>query len=323
MVVPTLTSVKPSPVVSSTSAPTALATTPPQRPSHPTFTPHVNEPAPIKTETKQPSQFPTVTHNLFTPHGDGGHANDDSAAPSTTYDFTASPAPSSTTRPSVSPYTNIPSVASSMMDPTASPAVHGLFGPDYTVPSTEDSTTTPPTNAAASTASPTPTATVDNNNIVSSNNSSNRPSSIPTTPLTTASYDASSSPFTVILSSQTSFTPSSTPTFKPSFSSSDGSSFSNAPSTSKELNLLNPLSQEEKDKAQVFPSITIILACAMAIMGTLYGVFRVMNKDDESVLDEYGAQLASAADFDADQIGDVNMTEGGGGVDSHLQLVTD
>jgi hypothetical protein len=91
------------------------------------------------------------------------------------------------------------------------------------------------------------------------------------------------------------------------------------------LNLLNPLSQEreEKDKVQVFPSITIILACAMAIMGTLYGVFRVMNKDDESVLDEYGAQLASAADFDADQIGNANMMEGGGGADSHLQLVTD
>jgi hypothetical protein len=33
--------------------------------------------------------------------------------------------------------------------------------------------------------------------------------------------------------------------------------------------------------------------------------------------------LASAADFDADQIGNVNMMEGGGWADSHLQLVTD
>ena len=67
----------------------------------------------------------------------------------------------------------------------------------------------------------------------------------------------------------------------------------------------------------------VILACAMAIMGTLFGVFKVMKKDEESVLDEYGAQLAGAAAFDADDIGEVNIEGGGGGVDSHLQLVTD
>ena len=62
-------------------------------------------------------------------------------------------------------------------------------------------------------------------------------------------------------------------------------------------------------------SMMVIMACAMAIMGTLYGVFRVvvMNKDEDSVLDEDGAQLTSAADFDADEFGNANnMTEGGG-----------
>lgn len=69
----------------------------------------------------------------------------------------------------------------------------------------------------------------------------------------------------------------------------------------------------------------VILACAMVIMGTLYGLFTIMKKDEENVLDEYGAQLAGAAAFDADDIGEVVNVEGGGGggVDSHLQLVTD
>ena len=67
----------------------------------------------------------------------------------------------------------------------------------------------------------------------------------------------------------------------------------------------------------------VILACAMAIVGTLFGVFRIMKKDEKSVLDEYGAQLAGAADIDADNIGDVNVQEEGDGVDIHLQLVTD
>ncbi len=72
----------------------------------------------------------------------------------------------------------------------------------------------------------------------------------------------------------------------------------------------------------------VILACAMVIMGTLYGLFTIMEKDEENVLDEYGAQLAGAVAFDADDIGEVvNVEEGSGGgggdVDSHLQLVTD
>ncbi len=67
----------------------------------------------------------------------------------------------------------------------------------------------------------------------------------------------------------------------------------------------------------------VILACAMVIMGTLYGLFTIMKKDEESVLDEYGAQLAGAAAFDADDIGEVVNVVDGGGVDSHLQLVTD
>ena len=58
-------------------------------------------------------------------------------------------------------------------------------------------------------------------------------------------------------------------------------------------------------------------------MGTLFGVFKVMKKDEDRVLDEYGAQLAGAAAFDADEIGEVNVEGGDGGVDSHLQLVTD
>ncbi len=66
----------------------------------------------------------------------------------------------------------------------------------------------------------------------------------------------------------------------------------------------------------------VILACAMVIMGTLYGLFTIMKKDEESVLDEYGAQLAGAVAFDADDIGGVVNVDGGG-VDSHLQLVTD
>ena len=61
----------------------------------------------------------------------------------------------------------------------------------------------------------------------------------------------------------------------------------------------------------------------MAIMGTLYGVFKTMTKDETSVMDEYGAQLARAAEFDADDIGGVNDVVGGDGVDGHLQLVTD
>ena len=53
-----------------------------------------------------------------------------------------------------------------------------------------------------------------------------------------------------------------------------------------------------------------------------------MKREEANVLDEYGAQLAGAAAFDADEIGEVNEVEGGGGdgdggVDSHLQLVTD
>ena len=71
----------------------------------------------------------------------------------------------------------------------------------------------------------------------------------------------------------------------------------------------------------------VIFACALAIMGTLFGVFKVMKREETNVMDEYGAQLAGAAAFDADEIGEVNEVEGGGdddgGVDSHLQLVTD
>jgi hypothetical protein len=329
------TSVKqpsPHPVVSSTNSPTptALATT--HRPSHHAiFSPYVNDTAPVMTETMKPS--PSPIHNLFTPNdgADGGHAsNDDSSAPSTTqHDSTTSPAPSSTTPPSGSPYTNIPSVVSSVMDPSASPVGQGHFGSNDTVPSTEDSTTTNDTTTDT-TASPTPTTTEDSHIISTSNAPTLKPSSSSnTTPSPTSKASFS---FTVILSSQTSFIPSYSPSesytpsssSNPSFSSSHGSTFSNAPTTSKQLNLLNPLSQDDEDKVQVLASIMVILACAMAILGTLYGVFRTMTKDEESVLDVYGAQLAGAADFDADDIiGNVNVMEGGGGMDSHLQLVTE
>ena len=53
----------------------------------------------------------------------------------------------------------------------------------------------------------------------------------------------------------------------------------------------------------------VILACIMAILGTLYGVFQTMKKDNEEsnvTTDDYGAQLARAAEFDADAIGGVN-----------------
>mmetsp|Transcript_22318 Transcript_22318/g.28617 ORF Transcript_22318/g.28617 Transcript_22318/m.28617 type:complete len:398 (-) Transcript_22318:786-1979(-) len=313
-----LPSMKPSssqPVVEDTnSSPTALGTTPTHRPSlHPIISPHVHD---IDTETKQPSNSPIGFHNLFTPSDDDEHHVDSSFAPSTTtsYDH-ISPAPSSTIQPSYSPPpppSNMPSVASSfVMDPSASPVVEGLFGR----PSVQDSSTVTPTLPTEE----------DTGKDTDGPTLKPSPSSSPSITITPPTNNEASFSFTVTLSSKTSFIPSSTPTesFTPSsYSSTSTPPSSDAPTASKELNLLNPIAQEQ-DKFQGAASLMVILACAMAIMGTLFGVFKVMKKDEESVLDEYGAQLAGAAAFDADDIGEVNVEGGGGGVDSHLQLVTD
>eukprot|EP00985_Skeletonema_marinoi_P014581 scaffold7404_cov155-Skeletonema_marinoi.AAC.2 len=194
------------------------------------------------------------------------------------------------------------------MDPSASPVVEGLFGG----PSVQDSSTV------------TPTLPTEEDTGMDTDGPTLKPSSSFTI-ITPPTNNEASFSFTVTLSSKTSFIPSSTPTesFTPSiYSSTSTPPSSDAPTASKELNLLNPIAQEQ-DKFQGAASLMVILACAMAIMGTLFGVHKVMKKDEESVLDEYGAQLAGAAAFDADDIGEVNVEGGGGGVDSHLQLVTD
>ena len=230
------------------------------------------------------------------------------------------------------------------MEPSSSPMTgHNLFTPSVENHHDVDASSFSPSTADnAATASPAPSFTIE----ASSSPSTNVPSIVsfmsPTVPPVNeglfgpsvvqeeessiaptlsneddTGVDTEGSPFsiTVTLSTGTSLIPSSTPSSSPSL-------FSDAPTTSKDLNLLN---QEQSSSLEgAVASLMVIFACALAIMGTLFGVFKVMKREEANVLDEYGAQLAGAAAFDADEIGEVNEVEGGGGdVDSHLQLVTD
>lgn len=287
----------PAGVVDDTISPTALlATTPTHRPYHDDIlSPHGHD---VETE---PSSSPMTGHNLFTPSVvDHHHVDTSSFAPSTKDEVatTASPAPSSTIQSSTSPPTNMPSIEPFIMGPTVPPVVEGLFGPSVQ----EESfiTAAPTLSDEDDTGMDWPSFT---------------PSSSPFVTAPTSSNEGSFS-ITVALSSKTSFAPSSTPSSPTSTA---------APTTSKELNLLDPSAQETQSAQQLqgAASLMVIFACALAIMGTLFGVFKVMKKDEDRVLDEYGAQLAGAAAFDADEIGEVNVEGGDGGVDSHLQLVTD
>eukprot|EP00574_Skeletonema_japonicum_P007149 CAMPEP_0201730242 /NCGR_PEP_ID=MMETSP0593-20130828/21502_1 /ASSEMBLY_ACC=CAM_ASM_000672 /TAXON_ID=267983 /ORGANISM="Skeletonema japonicum, Strain CCMP2506" /LENGTH=415 /DNA_ID=CAMNT_0048222737 /DNA_START=28 /DNA_END=1275 /DNA_ORIENTATION=- len=316
-----------------TNPPTALLATTPSY--SPVASPHVHDI--IDTEIMEhPSYSPTIVqhYNLFTPSSsivDDDHLVESSFAPTTLYNdpTVASPAPSSTIQPND---TAVPSVASFLMDDSSMPPViDGLFGPIPTTGGEDSFTTVIPTTLS----NEQDTGMMDWPTLQPSSSSfSSSPSLIGTTPSPTTNNEVSFF-VTVTLSSDdntTSIIPSSTPTSIPITSTppSSSSSSSNAPTLLKELNLLNPNTQDQQDTNnnnlfQGAASLMVILACAMVIMGTLYGLFTIMKKDEENVLDEYGAQLAGAVAFDADDIGEVvNVEEGGGGgVDSHLQLVTD